>query len=165
MPSLSHNGKVISESRAIIEYLDDVFPERSLLPKDAYLKAKAKQICDHINTSMHPLGNLRVLQYLESEFNYNQDQKDKWVQHWLTPALKALESIVRETAGTFAIGDQVSIADTFIVPQLFTCLRFKVDIKPYPTLNRINENCLRMEAFQKAHPFNQVDTPDEFKNK
>lgn len=165
VPTLVYQGKTIAESRAIIEFLDETFPQSPLFPADPFLKARAKQICDHINTSMHPMGNLKVLQYLENEFGYSQEQKEKWVQHWLTPALQSLEKLVKETAGDYCIGNQTTVADLFLVPQMFTCLRFKVSLEAYPTLLAINERCLKLDGFIKAHPFRQIDTPDEFKIK
>jgi maleylacetoacetate isomerase len=161
VPSIMHNGQYISESRAIIEYLNDVFPTYPLISKDPIIKAKTNQICDHINTSMHPMGNLRVLQYLEKEFAYNLDQKEKWVQHWMQPALAALEEVLKDTSGKFCIGDSITIADLFLVPQVFTCQRFKVDMTAYENVMRINNECLKLDAFKKAHPFRQPDTPPE----
>lgn len=165
VPSLLFEGHAIAESRAIIEFIDDTFSQCPLYPTDPYLKARAKQICDHINTSMHPLGNLKVLQFLENEFGYSQEQKEQWVQHWLTPSLQSLEKLVKETAGEYCIGNQITVADLFLIPQLFTCLRFKVPLDSFPTLLGINERCLKQDAFIKAHPFRQIDTPDEFKIK
>ncbi|MGZ3774803.1 MAG: maleylacetoacetate isomerase [Pseudobdellovibrionaceae bacterium] len=163
VPTLEHNEKLIPESFAIMEYLDEVFPSPALLPHDPYLKARVRQVCEIINSFMHPMGNLKLLQYMEKNHGYSQDQKDQWVQHWATQGLETLETTLKEFSGTYSFGDQVTMADLFLIPQLLTCLRFKIDISNYPTLVKINENCLKLEAFQKAHPFKQIDTPDEFK--
>ena len=164
VPTLAHQGKVIPESFAIMEYLEDIHPEPSLFPKEAYLKARVRQVCEVINSFMHPMGNLKTLQYLEKTNGYTQEQKEAWVQHWAGQGLETLETTLKEFSGAYCFGDQVTMADLFLIPQLLTCQRFKVDISKYPTLVRINENCLKLEAFQKAHPFKQIDTPDEFKS-
>lgn len=164
VPSLLHDGKIIPESLAIIEYLEEVFPQSSLLPKDPYLKARIRQFCEIINAFLHPMGNLKTLQYLEKNFNYNLAQKEAWVQHWAAQGLEALETTAAEFSGIYCFGSEVTMADLFLIPQLLTCERFKVDLTPYKTLHMINHNCLKLEAFKKAHPYNQIDTPDEFKN-
>lgn len=163
VPTLIHEGKIIPESFAIIEYLDEVFPQSPLFPKDAYLRARIRQFCEVINSFMHPMGNLKTLQYLEKNHGYSQDQKEQWVQHWAHQGLDVLEKTLEEFAGTYSFGESITTADVFLVPQILTCQRFKVDINKYPTLMKINENCLNIEAFKKAHPFRQVDTPAEFK--
>lgn len=163
VPTLIHNGKLIPESFAIMEYLDEVFPEPALFPKDAYLKARIRQVCEVINSFMHPMGNLKTLQYMEKHHGYAQEQKEEWFKHWATQGLQTLETTLKEFAGTYSFGDQVTMADLFLVPQLVTCQRFKMDLSPYPTLVKISENCNKLEAFQKAHPFKQIDTPEEFR--
>lgn len=165
VPTLVHDGKTIPESFAIIEYLDEVFPQKPLLPKDPYRKARIRQFCEVINSFMHPMANLKTLKYLETKHSYNQDQKDEWAQHWIEQGLEVLETTAKEFSGTYTFGDEVTMADIFLVPQLLTSQRYKVDISKYPTLVKINENCKALEAFQKAHPFTQMDTPDEFKKK
>jgi len=163
VPTLAHNGHNIPESFAIMEYLDEVHPEPALFPKDAYLKARVRQVCEVINSFMHPMGNLKTLQYLEKKHSYTQEQKEEWVQYWVPQGLETLENTLKEFSGTYCFGDNITMADLFLVPQLLTCQRFNVDITKYPTLVKINENCLKLEAFKKAHPFQQIDTPEEFK--
>lgn len=162
VPTLVHEDKVISQSFAIIEYLDDAFPQTyRLLPQDPYLKAKVRQVCENINADIHPLQNLKLMQYLEKKHGYTQEQKDEWCQKWIHEGLSATEKILAATTRTYAFADQITAADLFIVPQIFSSLRFKVDISKYPTLSKINDNCLKLEAFQKAHPGKQIDTPPE----
>lgn len=163
VPTLNHDGKIIPESFAIIEYLDEVFPQSPLFPTNAYLKARIRQFCEVINSFMHPMGNLKTLQYLEKNHGYSQDQKEQWVQHWASQGLDVLEKTLHEFAGTYCFGESITAADIFLIPQILTCQRFKVDMSKYPTLMRINENCLKIEAFKSAHPFRQIDTPTEFK--
>lgn len=163
VPTLVHDNKIIPESFAIMEYLDEVFPKKPLFPKDAYLKARVRQVCEVINSFMHPMGNLKTLQYLERSNGYTQDQKDGWVQHWAAQGLETLETTLQEFSGVYCFGNEVTMADLFLVPQMLTCNRFKVDLSNYPTLTKINNMCLSLEPFKKAHPFCQIDTPEEFK--
>lgn len=163
VPTLVHESKIIPESFAIIEYLEEIFPESPLLPHDAYLRARVRQFCEVINSFMHPMGNLKTLQYLERNHAYTQEQKEQWVQHWAHQGLEVLEKTLQEFAQTYCFGNTVTMADIFLIPQILTCQRFKVDMTNYPTLLKINENCLKLESFKKAHPFRQIDTPAEFK--
>lgn len=165
VPSLVQDGKVISESLAILEYLEQVYPDCSLLPKDPYLQAKVRQFCETINAFTHPMSNLKTLKYLETHEGYTQEDKEEWIQHWTDQGLETLETLAKQFSGTYCFGEQVTFADLLLVPQLFSAARFKVDLKPYPTLVKINDNCLQLEAFKKAHPFRQVDTPEEFREK
>nr|BFD65362.1 maleylacetoacetate isomerase [Bdellovibrio sp. HAGR004] len=165
VPTLVHDGKIIPESFAIMEYLDEVFPQNPLFPQDAYTKARIRQVCEVINSFMHPMANLKTLKYMETKHGYDQNQKDEWAQHWINQGLEVLETTLKEFSGTYSFGNEITMADLFLIPQLLTSQRYKVDISKYPTLVKINENCLKLESFQKAHPFAQIDTPEEFKKK
>lgn len=165
VPTLVHDGKIIPESFAIIEYLDEVFPQTALLPTDPYLRARIRQVCEVINSFMHPMANLKTLKYLDAKHGYDQNQKDEWAQHWIYQGLEVLETTLKEFSGTYSFGDQITMADLFLIPQLLTSQRYKADISRYPTLVKINDNCLKLESFKKAHPFAQVDTPEEFRKK
>lgn len=164
VPTLVHNGKAISQSFAIIEYLEEVFPlPMPLFPQDAFERAKIRQLCETINADVHPLQNLKVTQYLENELKVGQEQKSKWINKWISEGLKAFEVGLLPFAGTYCFGDRISAADLFLIPQLFSAIRFGVDISDYKKLAQINENCLLLEGFKKAHPNRQPDTPAEFK--
>lgn len=165
VPTLIHNGKIIPDSYAITEYLEELYPTPALLPKDPYTRARVRQVCEIVNSSMHPLGNLRILKYLETKLGYNQDQKDEWAQHWGNLGLEALEKNLNEFAGTYSFGAEVTMADVFIIPQVVTCQRFKIDTTKYPTITKIFENCQKLEAFASAHPFRQIDTPEDLRIK
>jgi maleylacetoacetate isomerase len=165
VPTLVHKGKVISQSRVILEYLEEVSSKPSLLPNEAYEKAKVRQICDNINCEMHPLQNLRVMQYLEKNFQASEIQKNQWIAHWSKQGFTAIETLLSETAGTYCFGNTLTLADLFLIPQVFSAIRFNVDLAPYPIIRRVNEKCLNEEAFQGAHPYRQVDTPEELKIK
>lgn len=160
VPTLVHNGKVLSQSFAIIEYLDEIFNEPvSLFSKDAFEKAKIRQLCETINADIHPLQNLKVIQYLEKQLNMTSEQKNLWLNKWISEGLIAVEKIIKPFAGNFCFGNSITAADLFLIPQLFSSLRFGVDISSFKLLSAINDNCLLLEAFKKAHPFRQIDCP------
>jgi maleylacetoacetate isomerase/maleylpyruvate isomerase len=162
VPALIHAGQIITQSVAIIEYLDEEFPSPNLFPHEPSDRARVRQIVEHINC-LQPLQNLQVLQHLESEFGLNQEGKEKWVSKWLSRVFMALEEITQHTAGLYCVGDQITAADLFLIPQIFAGERFKVDITPYRNLARINLSCLNHDAFKKAHPMRQIDTPPDLK--
>lgn len=165
VPTLVNGDQVISQSFAIIEYLDEAFPQTyQLLPAHPYIKAKIRQVCETINADIHPLQNLKLMQYLETKHQYTQEQKNEWCQKWIHDGLSATEKIISEFAKSYSFSDQVTAADLFIVPQLFSAKRFDVNYSKYSRLCIINDNCLKLEAFQKAHPSKQIDTPAEFKS-
>lgn len=161
VPSLIHNGKMLSQSFAIIEYLDEVFPEPRLFPANAFDKAKIRQICEHINCGIHPVANLKVQQYLTKQLHHTEEQKNQWVAHWIREGMDALEKIVSKTAGDFAYGNTLTAADLFIVPQVFSSKRFGVGLENYKTIQAIYDRAMKIEAFNKAHPHVQPDTPAE----
>lgn len=163
IPTLVHEGRPIAQSLAIIEYLEEVFPQKPLFPQDPFTRAKVRQFCENINAFIHPLSNLKVLQYLEKNHGYDQKQKEVWIQHWAGLGFAATEKLLQESAGDFCFGDKVTAADLFLIPQVFSVKRFHVDMQAYPLIRKIESNCLKLEAFQKAGPGNQPDTPTDFK--
>lgn len=165
VPALSHKGKFISQSFAIIEYLDEIVPTPQLFPQNPYDKAIVRQICENVNCDIHPLNNLKVLQYLEKNLKVEEEERIKWAQHWIVSGFEATEKILKKTSGEFAFGNSITAADLFIIPQIFTAQRFSVNIEQFPILNSLNKKCLETEAFKLAHPFRQVDTPSELKMK
>lgn len=160
VPALIHEGQIITQSVAIIEYLDETFPNPALYPKEPGARARIRQYCEIINCT-HPLQNLKVQQYLEKEFGAKDADKAKWLTNWMSQSFSALEELLHHTAGTYCWGDQVTAVDLFLIPQIFAGERFAVPMENFKTINRINENCLKLEAFKKAHPLCQIDTPPE----
>jgi len=144
----------LSQSLAILEYLEARHPSPSLFPKDVYLQAKARMLAEMVNSGMQPLQNLSVLQRIKSEL---QADDKAWGAYWNTRGLDALEAVVKPTAGRYCVGDAVSVADICLVPQLYGARRFAVDLTPYPTLLRIEAACNELPAFQAAHPDRQPD--------
>jgi maleylacetoacetate isomerase/maleylpyruvate isomerase len=163
VPTLVHNNHIIPDSNAIIEYLEEVFPEHPLLPPDAYHRARIREVCQIINSSIHPMGNLKVNKHLETKYGFTQEQKEEWFQHWASGGFAALEIILKNFHGKFCFGDHITMADVYVVPQIQTALRFHVDMSKYPLLKQIFDHCHNEEAFKKAHPFRQVDTPDDLR--
>ncbi len=161
VPTLLHNGNPLAQSFAIIEYLDELFPEPPLFPTSPYDRARVRQICEHINCGIHPIANLKVQQYLTQVLAASEDQKNQWVKHWTGEGMDALEKLLSKTAGVYSFGDTLTAADIFVIPQVFSSKRFGVTLEKYPTIQRINDNAMKLEAFNKAHPHVQPDTPSE----
>lgn len=159
VPCLIHGDKVLAQSMAIVDYLDRVFPDPRLFPEDPYLRAQVMQFCEIINSGIQPLHNLRVLERLESQFKASQSDKDQWNQHWIHRGLENLETLLSKTAGDYAFGNQLTAADVFIAPQVFSSKRFGAKVEQFKTLMKIYDHCMQSSAFQKASPENQPDTP------
>lgn len=166
VPTLEHDGKLISQSFAIIEYIDEVFKTSpSLLPADPFLKAKVRQACEIINADTHPLHNLKVLAFLENTYGANEENKQHWMNRWIVDGLTAFTKTIQPYAGQYCFGDKITAADLFLVPQMVTAVRFKVDISQFLLLKEIYDRCLQIEAFNSAHPFRQPDTPADLQVK
>lgn len=154
VPAFDDTRGVITQSLAIIEYLNDCYKEPALLPEDLHLRAKARAFALSIVADIHPLNNLRVLNYLQSNLGMTEVQKIAWYQHWIIQGLHGLElQLTREkTSFPFAFGSLPSIADICLVPQLYNARRFHCDLNPYPRLLAIDAHCQAMLAFQTAFP-------------
>jgi maleylacetoacetate isomerase/maleylpyruvate isomerase len=164
VPTLVHNGHSIAQSSAIIEYLDEAFPQSyQLLPKDIVTRAHIREFCQIINADTHAYGNLKTLGYLTKNFSMKDDQKSAWLNYWMHEGLTACEKILEKSSRKFCFGDSPSAADVFLIPAITTAQRFEVDTKIYPNMTRVFDHCLKEEAFLKAHPFRQIDTPAELK--
>lgn len=159
VPALQHGQRLIRQSMAIIEYLDDCFPAEPLLPTDARERARVRGLAQIVACDMHPLGNLRVLQYLEREFQATPAQRETWIRHWLALGFEAIEALLAESSATgdFCAGDRAGLADCLLVPQVYNARRFGLDLSPYPTVRRIDAHCLTQPAFQQAAPEAQPD--------
>lgn len=162
VPALAHDGQVICQSVAIIEYLDEVFPNPALYPKEPGLKARTRQLCEIINC-VQPMQNLRTLKYLETGFLLPEEQKINWLNQWIPMAFQAFEENLKHLSGKYCIGDHVTAADLFLIPQIFAVQRYNIDTSKYPLINKVNNNCLELECFKKAHPFSQPDTPSDLR--
>jgi maleylpyruvate isomerase len=159
VPVFTEGELVLTQSLAILEYLDERYPGSALLPESIEQRARARQIALAVACDIHPLNNLRVLKYLAGPLQVPEEGKSTWVQHWIGLGLEAIETEIHRTyqPGQFCVGATPTIADCCLVPQLFNARRFGVDLAPYPTLLAIDEACQRLSAFVKAHPDRQPD--------
>jgi maleylpyruvate isomerase len=151
-------GDVLTQSVAIMEYLDEQYPDPALLPRDAIGRARVRAISHTITSDVHPLNNLRVLRYLEDKLSLDKATRDAWYRHWIELGFEALERwLIRDPAtGRFCHGDSVTMADLCLVPQVFNARRFSVDLLPYPRIVAIDAACRELPAFQSAAPDQQV---------
>lgn len=154
VPTLHDDNHFITQSLAIIEYLNDTHPTPALLPEDPYQKAFARSLALQITADIHPLNNLRVLNFLKNEIKISDEQKTKWYQHWIQIGLSALEKNLQtaKLSGDFCVGNTISIADICLAPQMYNARRFACDLSAYPTLVQIDANCQKHPAFIKACP-------------
>lgn len=161
VPVLVDGERVIRQSLAIVEYLDESYSGARLLPVTARERARARSLALVVACDIHPLNNTRVLQWLEAEFNTPQVERERWVRHWIETGLEALEELLagNPSTGAFCEGDSPSIADICLAPQCYNAQRFMVDLSRYPTVKRIYEQCLTVPAFDRARPENQPDAP------
>jgi maleylacetoacetate isomerase len=161
IPVLRHGGRVLTQSLAIMEYLDETFPERPLLPAVARDRQRVRAIAAMVACDIHPLGNLRVQQYLERELGATQAQRDAWTRHWIGKGFEAIERVLADSpaTGEFCEGDRPTMADCCLVPQVYNARRFNLDLAAYPTIARIDAACRKLEAFQAAQPERQADAP------
>ncbi len=153
------NSAVLTQSLAIIEYLEEVYPAPSLLPTSAIDRAYIRSLALSIACEIHPLNNLRVLRYLTQTLRVNEEDKNAWYRYWVEQGLNAVETILANDVrvGSFCYRDTPTLADCFLVPQIFNAQRFNCDLSAMPTIMRINEACLALDAFQNAAPDRQPD--------
>jgi maleylpyruvate isomerase len=152
------DGAVLTQSAATIEYLEETHPRPPLLPREPLQRARVRALSQAITCDVHPLNNLRVLQYLETELGRDKASRDSWYRHWVQLGFAALESrLVRESpAGRFCHGDSPSMADVCLVPQVFNARRFAVDLSAYPRIVAIDAACRELPEFQSAAPDRQA---------
>ncbi|MEO8671862.1 MAG: maleylacetoacetate isomerase [Tahibacter sp.] len=162
VPMLRDGGRIVRQSMAIIEYLDETYESGGkLLPATARDRARVRGLAQVVACDIHPLNNLRVMQYLEREFNAPQVERERWTRHWIVEGFRAFEALLRENplTGAFCEGDDPSLADICLIPQVYNARRWGVDLDAYPVISRINETCLALPAFERAKPENQPDAP------
>jgi maleylacetoacetate isomerase/maleylpyruvate isomerase len=151
------DGEPLAQSLAIIEYLDEVYPKTPLLPRDAKARARVRSLSLLIACEIHPLNNLRTLQYLKRALGQTEDQVNTWYRHWVADGLAKFEADVARVAGQFSYGDAPSMADCCLVPQIFNAKRYQCDLAPYPITMRVFDACMKLEAVDRAQPSKQPD--------
>lgn len=154
VPTLNENGHVLTQSLAIIEYLDEISPTPPLLPQTPLGRAQVRSLAMAIACDIHPLNNLRVLQRLRQQFSANDEDVNAWYHHWLKTGFDAFEKQLEQGGKKFEYchGHEISLADVCLVPQVYNANRFHFPMQNYPLINKINEHCLTHEAFAKAMP-------------
>ena len=159
VPALQDGDATITQSLAILEYLDEVHPMVPLMPRDALGRARVRSLALMIGCDIHPINNLRVLRYLVKEAGLSEEAKNAWYVHWVQEGFAALEAQLAASAdmGRFCHGDTPTIADCFLVPQVFNAVRFNIDLTPYPVIVRIDAALRELPAFAAAHPSAQPD--------
>ena len=157
VPSLDTEEKdkgesIIGQSLAIIEYLEERYPEPALLPSDSLARARVRSLALQVACDIHPLNNLRVLKYLTAELGVSEEQKTAWYHHWLRQGLAPLEQQLSAGDTRFCAADRPGLADICLIPQLYNAHRFKLDVTPYPRLLAIEAACNQLDAFRVAMP-------------
>ena len=152
VPTLEAGGHRLTQSLAIIDYLEFVAPQPPLLPPDPVDRAQVLALALTVACDIHPLNNLRVLKYLSGPLELDQAARDRWYAHWISEGLRALEAMAAPRAGRFLFGDTPGLAEICLVPQLYNARRFNVAVDAYPTLLRADDAANRLDAFAAAHP-------------
>ena len=162
VPALEIDGHTLTQSMAIVEYLDETHPEPPLLPSDPAGRARVRALADVVACDIHPINNLRVLRYLSRPLGHDQAAIETWYNHWITDGFEALERLLATDprTGDFCDGARPGLADIALAPQVFNSERYRLDLSPYPTIVRIYTNCMNLDAFARAHPNNQPDRDD-----
>ena len=158
IPVLVDQGHVLSQSMAIIEYLNEIYPRFPLLPPDFQARAYVRSLAQIIACEIHPLDNLRVTAYLQEKIDVDETQKSDWYLHWIREGFKAFEAQLKHhPVSSFCFSEQPGMADLFLIPQIYNARRFHLDMSDYPLLTQIEQNCLALDAFIQAVPENQPD--------
>jgi maleylpyruvate isomerase len=156
VPALTDSsGDILTQSLAIIEYLDETFPDPPLLPADALARARVRAIAQMIACDIHPLNNTSPLRYLKHQLKHEQAEIDEWYRHWVVEGFKAIEAMI--APAPYTCGSRVTLADLCLVPQVYNGRRFKVPMERFPKIVAAEAACLKLPAFDRARPENQPD--------
>ena len=147
VPVIDDDGAVLIQSLAIVEYLDARYPSPRLIPVEPVLRARVQAFAQVIACDIHPLNNMRVLRYLRAELGLAEERVEQWVRHWIGESFRTLETLLRESAESCCFADEVTIADVFLVPQMYNARRFQCDLAAFPTLVRVADALRARPAF------------------
>ncbi len=161
VPFYEDGAVAISQSPAILEYLEETYPDVPLLPNGTADRAVVRQLASLVGCDIHPLNNLSVLQTLKHDLNADQAAIDAWYRKWIIEGFEALEVLLVKSAGKFCFGDAPTLADIYLVPQVWNARRFNVPLDAFPTIQRIDVACNQIDAFIAAAPENQPDAPQD----
>ncbi|XP_055344181.1 probable maleylacetoacetate isomerase 1 [Paramacrobiotus metropolitanus] len=156
VPALYIDGHTLTQSVAIMEYLEETRPEPAIYPQNPLSRAQVRQIVELINSGIQPLQNSGVAQWCSSD----EAKSTEWQVYWIEKGLTALEKLLKQTCGKYSVGDEITAADCALAPQMFSARRFGVDVNKFPVATSIYKNLLEVEAFRKTHPFNQPDASE-----
>ncbi|HKV56037.1 MAG TPA: maleylacetoacetate isomerase [Candidatus Binataceae bacterium] len=159
VPSLEDNGQLIPQSLAICEYLEETHPNPPVLPRDPFGRARVRALALAVACEIHPTGGGRAQSYLKTLLNADADKRAEWARHWMSEGFREIETMLANSGetGRFCHGDTPTIADAFLVPQVYNAERAGVDMSAFPTIRRIYDECNKVEAFAKAAPERQPD--------
>jgi maleylacetoacetate isomerase len=161
VPMLEADGRDRAQSMAILEWLDEAYPDRPLLPRDVEDRFTTRELAYAIATELHAVNNLPVLQYLKNEYGKSQDEIDTWYRHWLAKTLEPLEARLAQLGRGDFLFDAPGLFEVVLIPQVYNARRFAFDFAAMPHIERIEAACLALPAFIRAHPDNQPDTPPQ----
>ena len=159
VPALEDGGRVLIQSLAIIEYLEERYPKSPLLPASPGDRAYVRAVSQIIACEMHPLNNLRTLKYVRKAYGLDEEGVNAWYRHWIADGFTMLEALLQreKRVGKYCYGDMVTMADCCLVPQVFNAKRYKCDLEPYPVIVRIFDECMKLEVFSSTQPSKQPD--------
>ncbi|MET3107361.1 maleylacetoacetate isomerase [Oxalobacteraceae bacterium GrIS 2.11] len=157
LPSLETAAGILTQSGAICEYLDELHPLPALLPEDLFERAWVRSVCNLVACDIHPLNNLRVLAYVTKTLGHDETEKMAWIHYWITKGFDGLEKLLEQRAGQHCWGDTVTMADVFVIPQVWSANRFACPMAAYPILRRVFDNAMALPAFAHAAPAAQPD--------
>ena len=161
VPVLDTGEAVLAQSAAIAEFLEEKHKSPALLPEGAIARARIREMMNTIGCDVHPLQNLRVLKYLQSEFSQDDAGVTRWCREWIAAGFRTFESLVAKHSSErrYCFGDGLTLADAWLIPQVYNARRFELDLAPFPIITAIDQHCSRLGAFVDAHPDRQVDSP------
>lgn len=161
VPVLQHGHRMLRQSMAILEYLDEMWVQPALLPAVARDRQRVRALAQLVACDIHPLNNLRVMRYFENTWHVPQNERDEWIRYWMVEGLTAFEAMLVDnpSTGPYCDGSMPTLADCCLIPQVYNARRFGIDLAPFPLIERIEQACLELPAFDAARPEVQPDAP------